>query len=193
MKLNVNIQKLGNKLRELRVEKGLSQRELAGAICSSSTVSQIENGTYPSIPSVEILNGLCEKLGTTLGELFVDADLDSEALENDVLIDILTVLLHRGEFDEAQRILNELDTRQNLLVYQKNKLMICHGDYLLKQGEYHQAVDYLTNFQHQLESKRETDGHLLTNIYNRIGTAWYLLGNMCFATKKCRVSRPFCA
>lgn len=55
---------LGDTLRQLRKQKGLSQEDLAEGICSPVSVSRIENGNQ--IPSQPVLEALLEKLGTGL-------------------------------------------------------------------------------------------------------------------------------
>lgn len=58
---------LGDTLRQLRKEKGLSQEDLAEGICSAVSISRIENGNQ--IPSQPILEALLEKLGTGLYQI----------------------------------------------------------------------------------------------------------------------------
>ena len=52
---------LGERVRELRVERGLTQQELAGDNCSKEYVSQIERGR--ARPTAEMLQWLAERLG----------------------------------------------------------------------------------------------------------------------------------
>jgi transcriptional regulator with XRE-family HTH domain len=52
---------LGERVRELRVERGLTQQELAGDNCSKEYVSQIERGR--ARPTAETLQWLAERLG----------------------------------------------------------------------------------------------------------------------------------
>lgn len=58
---------LGDTLRQLRRQKGLSQEELAEGICSTVSISRIENGNQ--IPSQPVLEALLEKLGTGLYQI----------------------------------------------------------------------------------------------------------------------------
>lgn len=58
---------LGDTLRELRKQKGLSQEDLAEGICSPVSISRIENGNQ--IPSQPVLEALLEKLGTGLYQI----------------------------------------------------------------------------------------------------------------------------
>ena len=54
---------VGQRLRQLRTERGLSQRDLAGPGCSYAYISRIEAGARR--PSAKALQHLASKLGTT--------------------------------------------------------------------------------------------------------------------------------
>ena len=60
---------IGNKLRELRMEKGLTQEELADrAELSKGFISQVERDL--TSPSIATLMDILQCLGTTIGEFF---------------------------------------------------------------------------------------------------------------------------
>ena len=64
---------LGNRLRELREAKGLTQAQLADAIgMSRKTVNTVENGVF--IPSTVVALKLAGALGCAVEELFFLAD-----------------------------------------------------------------------------------------------------------------------
>jgi len=58
---------VGNRIRRLREEKGLSQRDLASPGVTSAYISRIETGTRQ--PSEKALRALAKKLGTTAHHL----------------------------------------------------------------------------------------------------------------------------
>jgi transcriptional regulator with XRE-family HTH domain len=60
-------EKIGQRLRRLRTERGLSQRELASPGVSYAYVSRIEAGMR--IPSMKALRQLASKLGVTVEHL----------------------------------------------------------------------------------------------------------------------------
>lgn len=63
---------IGNKLKELRVLKGLTQEELADrAELSKGFISQLERNL--TSPSIATLTDILQCLGTTLGEFFNEA------------------------------------------------------------------------------------------------------------------------
>ena len=62
--IEISIKKLGDRIRELRVERGLSQKQLAEKIgAAANTVSQYESGK--SRTSIDILANLAVALDTT--------------------------------------------------------------------------------------------------------------------------------
>src|ERR671931_1843508 len=67
------LESIGQRLRRLRLEKGLSQRDLAVPGVSYAYISRIEAGTRQ--PSVKALRKLAAKLGVTADYLETGADL----------------------------------------------------------------------------------------------------------------------
>lgn len=63
---------LGEKIRRVRLEKGLTQRQLAGDRITRNMLSQIENGQ--ASPSVKTLEYLAETLGVSVGWLLAEED-----------------------------------------------------------------------------------------------------------------------
>jgi transcriptional regulator with XRE-family HTH domain len=71
------IQDIGLKIKELRLENGLTQEELANRCeLTKGFISQIENNL--TSPSISTLDYILEVLGTSLGEFFTD-DTEQEA------------------------------------------------------------------------------------------------------------------
>lgn len=70
---------VGERLRELRESKKLSQRDLAGrASLSSATVSMIENNRIS--PSVGTLKHIAQALGLSLSEFFLPSSVKNERI-----------------------------------------------------------------------------------------------------------------
>ena len=65
----MNDARLGNRLREWRAKKQLTQAELAAlAGVSRKTINTVENGVF--VPSVQLALGLAHALGTNVETLF---------------------------------------------------------------------------------------------------------------------------
>src|SRR2546426_1959446 len=65
---------IGERLRRVRVERGMSQRELGSPGVSYAYISRIEAGTRQ--PSVKALRRLAVKLGVTVEYLETGSDID---------------------------------------------------------------------------------------------------------------------
>jgi transcriptional regulator with XRE-family HTH domain len=89
---------LGQRLRALRVERGLSQADLAGDLVSPSYVSLIEADRRS--PEREVLDGLAHRLGCS--SLYLETGvLPEEASEQRLQLQFAEIALANGELDEA--------------------------------------------------------------------------------------------
>lgn len=96
---------IGQRLKRLRLERGLSQRELAVPGVSYAYISRIEAGTRQ--PSVKALRRLAAKLGVTADYLETGSDLDEAAARELKLAD-LELAVRLGETDGAEEGLRAL-------------------------------------------------------------------------------------
>ena len=70
----MNDVRLGNRLREWRSEKELTQAQLAQLVgVSRKTINTVENGVF--VPSVQLALVLASRLGTSVEALFYLAEL----------------------------------------------------------------------------------------------------------------------
>ena len=75
-----NSKEFGNKLRELRKSKGLSQDNLANKLnISRTTIGRFESGEM--IPNAQIIKELCEILGISLNEFLAGEDIEIDNIE----------------------------------------------------------------------------------------------------------------
>ena len=81
----MNEESLGQRLRRLRKERGLSQRDLASPGISYAYISRIEAGM--STPSVKALRKIAGKLGVTVEHLEVGAPTPTERGVGDAGLD----------------------------------------------------------------------------------------------------------
>ena len=164
---------VGEKIRKYREEKGLSQKELADkADVSPSTISKAEGGLFT--PSPDKLQRIADALGIPFSEL---VDLTAE-MQVDTLLEILSIHLHRQEYDDASRAISELKTRSDLLSYQKNNLVIHESELHMRTGNVSQSIGLLTDLATALEAERDNDTRLLATAYNKLGNAYYLASEM---------------
>jgi tetratricopeptide (TPR) repeat protein len=97
---------VGARLRRLRLERGLSQRELASPGVSYAYISRIEAGTRQ--PSVKALRKLARKLGVTAEFLETGSDVRDEELRELRLAQAELEIRLSGDPDTARATLREL-------------------------------------------------------------------------------------
>jgi transcriptional regulator with XRE-family HTH domain len=98
---------LGQRLRVLRNERGLSQADLAGDQVSASYVSLIESGKR--LPEREVLEGLARRLGVS--SLYLETGVAPEEItEQRLKLQFGEIALANGSADEAYRLFGELAT-----------------------------------------------------------------------------------
>ena len=90
---------IGQRLKRLRLERGLSQRELAAPGVSYAYISRIEAGTRQ--PSVKALRRLAGKLGVTADYLETGSDLDPSH-ERELKLTDLELAVRLGETEGAE-------------------------------------------------------------------------------------------
>jgi transcriptional regulator with XRE-family HTH domain len=96
---------LGQRLRVLRNERGLSQADLAGELVSASYVSLIESGKR--LPEREVLEGLAHRLGVST--LYLESGVAPEEItEQRLKLQFGEIALANGSKDEAFRLFSEL-------------------------------------------------------------------------------------
>jgi len=133
---------LGEKIRQARLEAGLSQRQLCGDTVTRNMLSQIENGT--ARPSMETLTAFAERLGRPLS-WFLD--------ENTVLspnrdaMDAARRAFDRGDLDAAAKALEEYvcpdetyDREYRLMLWQAE---IHLAELAIRQGREPYGLQYL--------------------------------------------------
>lgn len=137
---------IGLIIKEKRIEKGISQIELAEGICSQGTISNIENSS--TLPSTVLLKELSKKLGLDLFDLlFKEDDIVEGMLEK------INMLIVRGEPKKAYyQLINNLkeegisdDTlKKRYFYYLGNTSLIGLGNYVYAKEVFNKI---LVNFQ----------------------------------------------
>ena len=95
---------IGERLKRLRLDRGLSQRELAAPGVSYAYISRIEAGTRQ--PSVKALRRLAAKLGVSADYLETGSDLD-EAAARELRLSTLELSVRLGETEGVESALHE--------------------------------------------------------------------------------------
>jgi transcriptional regulator with XRE-family HTH domain len=133
---------IGQRLKRLRLERGLSQRELAAPGVSYAYISRIEAGTRQ--PSVKALRKLAAKLEVSADYLETGSDLDAgEELELRLADLELAVRLGRSEGVEGElnRALAEAQATGDKLTARRARIVL--AEVSQERGAYADAVEQL--------------------------------------------------
>ncbi len=110
---------LGTVLKELRKEKGLTQKELAEGVCAQSMLSAIESDVY--IPNANLLINLANKLNVDLNEISLVSNYTIS--KNDDFNQTVDKLCNQHQYKELlaflqqDNVLNSLDTAAQMQAY----------------------------------------------------------------------------
>ena len=97
---------LGKKIKALRVELGITQRELAEGIVTRNMLSRIENGL--SMPSLSTLSAIATRLNVSSAYLVDDHD-DGTRLKNKRLLSMITKEFSCGNYELCLQYLTSLE------------------------------------------------------------------------------------
>ncbi len=109
--------RLGERIRELRIRLGITQRELAGDRITRNMLSLIESGN--ASPSVSTLLYIADRLGTSAGYFFTSTEADEGRYFKLSIIDDLKERFREGNYRECERICESvpLSARDDELSY----------------------------------------------------------------------------
>ena len=96
---------LGQKLKQARLEQGLSQRQLCGEVITRNMLSLIENGS--ASPSMDTLRYLAGKLGKTVS-YFLDEDVLISP--NQTVMEAARLAYEQGQYDQVIQTLSRYQT-----------------------------------------------------------------------------------
>jgi transcriptional regulator with XRE-family HTH domain len=133
---------IGERLKRLRLERGLSQRELAAPGVSYAYISRIEAGTRQ--PSVKALRRLASKLGVSADYLERGSDLDP-ASERELRLADLELAVRLGEStgveDSLAGVIDEALKAGDLPAARRARVAL--ASLTLDRGEYDRAIALL--------------------------------------------------
>ena len=100
---------IGDKIRNARISKGLTQEELGKALgVQKSAIAKYENGRVVNIKR-STLKKLSDILGIAPSELIFDAYIEEEQKKNDIQADIILRMRTDTDFMSAVETLYKLD------------------------------------------------------------------------------------
>lgn len=163
---------IGQRFKHIRVEKGLSQSDVAEGVCSKTVVSHLENDRQ--YPSAIMLGKLADKLGVPLREIM---GMQEQQFEAGFRIDMISVYIEKSDYEHALKHIEDLSGNDNLLEHQITELFVYHVDCLNKTGKYHEAVHKVLPFLEAQEANKSVSEETLCILYNKLGRAYFNLND----------------
>lgn len=131
---------IGDRLKMIRKNKGLSQKELCNDICSQGMLSQIENNHH--ISNIQILTQLCNRLNISLNEIVNYSS--NEINSKQVLFNTLAELFYRREYQEIYNLIMDNQNSYNYKEVDKQIILFYEAlFYGFVQHDYHKAYELL--------------------------------------------------
>ena len=163
---------IGQRLKRLRLDRGLSQRELAAPGVSYAYISRIEAGTRQ--PSVKALRRLAAKLGVSADYLETGSDLDVEA-ERELKLTDLELAVRLGEQEGAEQGL--IEVAENAAAAGDRRALLRANSALAalasERGDFRRAVTLLE----RAIVEEPFDPWTLSDTYSQLARAYHRSGN----------------
>ncbi|MGZ4163624.1 MAG: tetratricopeptide repeat protein [Tumebacillaceae bacterium] len=126
---------LGQKIKELRVQKGLTQSDLGAGMVTPSMISQIE--ADKANPSHKLLQAIAEKLETPIEYFLTDMQMQIEQIAT---YKVARAMMEAGEFEQAIPILSDL-MEDSIPQLHSAEIQFDLAECLLEQGKLDEALD----------------------------------------------------
>ncbi|ARU60072.1 hypothetical protein CBW65_02570 [Tumebacillus avium] len=165
---NGTVETIGQKIKRLRLEKGMTQGEVADGFVTISMISQLERDRNTA--SVELLQHLARRLQVPLHELVED---EVEQMEKACLQKLVKVYLETKQPTEAEPLLLKLRGRSDLSQAETIELTVEMGECLYQQGRYEEAMGELLPLAEELEAVNYDDAHVLALVRYTVGNVYY--------------------
>ncbi|TCP54631.1 helix-turn-helix protein [Tumebacillus sp. BK434] len=160
----IKVESLGEKIRRLRLEKGMSQSDVADGFVTISMISQLERDKNTA--SVELLTHIAKKLQVPLHVLVQDEIDQMEVVNRHKLA---KVYLEIGESIEAEKLLIVLHQEPGISQVDSIDITIDLAESLHQQTKYDDTMELLLPLITHLESVNYDNVHTLALIRKRIG------------------------
>ena len=144
---------IGNKIRALRIQRGLTQKQLAGELITRNMLSQIENGT--ALPSIGSLLYIAERLDVSPAYFFDESERPQGESES-----MLCSLYNEGEYEKCISAGSALPSSESGNILAQCYLNIAVNDFM--QMKYRAARESLLLAKEQCESAAD----ITDTVYN---------------------------
>lgn len=176
-------QTLGDVIRELRKEKKLTQEDLADGICSSVSLSRIENGVQ--MPSSQTLERLLQRLGTSLYQICNIYYENEQQQKFDEKMDEIMELFSSGNYAAVHGFIGKME-EEELRPFQKQYVLFLRAALdLYEGGELSAVLDCLKESLSQTKSDFHYESFanslltpIETNILNVMSVVYHKMGHL---------------
>ncbi len=169
---------IGQRIRELRTNAGLTQTDLARDIVTPSMISQIEAGKAQ--PSTSLLRKLAARLNVTEAELFVEKSLDVSIRAR---LRVLRVCSEQGLHEEALSLARDVEAESagHWQIPYARAMAALHGQ------EWVEAAKHTRQAQRSAAGQQQTD--VLPDLYSMEGDIYLASGDPALALHAYRQAR----
>lgn len=173
---------LGDKIRELRKRKHMTQEELADGICTSVSISRIENGIQ--MPSSTILDKILDRLGTSTYEICNIYYKNEQQKEFEETSKNVADLLSIGNISKAKREIKKLKAFGNEDAFSQQTILFLEGTILIHEAPKESLVlleDAIIKTKPNIDMDDFRESLLSTteaNIISVLSAAYYKSGNV---------------
>lgn len=164
--------KIGQEIRRRRIELQLTQGKLAEGICTHTSISEMERGTF--ILKGERLQQVCDKLKIHIEDLF---NAGKREVKPEIVLVIIKIQIEREEFKAAYKFIEELWERTDLDVDQATELVLNKAECLIRMERADEAVVVLTEHLRAKEDQVTVDDRVLAQLNSKLGKACFYATN----------------
>jgi transcriptional regulator with XRE-family HTH domain len=169
-RINNMSNQIGEKVRFFRLQRGMSQQQLAEGICSTASVSHLETGRGGI--SVGLLSKLADKLMVPLNEIYRDFE---DEYPYSVKLELAEAYILRNECESAQELLNYLAEREDLTILESQRWVLLQGMLCNNSSRAGEAVEVLQPLLDDIEKEHSADDEMTCQLYTQLGNAYYQL------------------
>ncbi|WP_294741075.1 helix-turn-helix domain-containing protein [uncultured Exiguobacterium sp.] len=173
----MRIESFGKQIKQLRIERKLTQKELAKGVCSQAELSKIETGKV--IPTIDLVQRFSQKLRISMDQIFIDSNEINLFERYDVK---LSDFSRQRQYDEMLEFMKRLPINLPASV----QLLIHYFEWVAREGK--KDIDYRTCISQLLrlsdEQQMETEYPVLyLRIRMSVANYYYLNGQYRYARK----------
>lgn len=156
---------VGHKIRELRIKKGLSQKQLSEGIMTVAALSYIENGKNK--PTAYNLTQLADRLGVDSTELIGSPE------DLGFNFDVIKMYVRSRNYSGVLALVDQL-TMEGLTSHQEALLSIYKAEAIMHSGSLESAAEILLPLAERIKDEFRNQPGVLVPLLNNLGSYYFL-------------------